>query len=149
MAKTWILVAETNNARILQADSRIGPLAEFDRLDYSPAHLKIREQVYDFPESGHVSVGQAPPALERPASPRRQAFIGFIEQVADYLDQAFNQGQFSQLIIIAGPEFIDILKKKLSNRAVSVVVMQMDRSMGHHTVEEIRRHLPDHLPVLT
>ena len=149
MATTWILVAENSNARILKASSRIGPLEEYDHLEHSRGRLHERQLNSDHPGRSFDSVGQARHALEATVNPKQQELIGFVEQVANYLDQAFNRGEFGQLIIIAGPAFLGLLRKKLSNRAVAAVVMQMDRNLGHHTVEEIRRHLPDHLPVLT
>jgi len=149
MATTWILVAENDNARILKADARIGPLQELDHLQHSPARVRERQLRDDYSEHHFDNTGRVREVMKASVSPRQQQLISFVEQVAAYLDQAYSRDEFSQLIIIAAPVFLGLLRKKLSNRAVAAVVMQMDRNLGHHTVEEIRRHLPDHLPVLT
>jgi len=149
MATTWILVAESSRARILKTDSRIGSLVEHDCLEHSAGRLQEQDLVSDHPGRSFDSAGQGRHAMQTRINPRQQELISFVAQVADYLDQAFNRGEFNQLIMIAGPAFLGLLRKKLSDRAVAAVVMQMDQNLGHHTVEEIRRHLPDHLPVLT
>ena len=151
MAMTWILVAENDNARILRTDSRIGPLQEVEHLYYSPARVQAQAQPLSGDYPGHYPDHSklVRDVMETAVAPRQQQLLSFVEQVAAYLDQAYSQDAFAQLIIIAAPAFLGILRKKLSHRAVATVVMQMDRNLGHHTVEEIRRHLPDHLPVLT
>jgi len=149
MATTWILVAESSSARILKTDSRIGPLQEHERLEHPAGRVPERELMSDHPGRSFDSAGQGRHAMENTVGPKQQELLGFVEQVADYLDRAFTRGEFNQLIIIAGPVFLGLLRKRLSSRAVAAVVMQMDRNLGHHTVEEVRRHLPDHLPVLT
>jgi protein required for attachment to host cells len=150
MATTWILVAEDSSARILKTGSRIGALQEHDRLEYDAGQLGQQDSMHDAPADADVMVRRdGHHTLLSLRNPRQQGPISFVEQVADYLDQAFNRNEFNQLIIIALPAFAGLLRKNLSNRAVAAVVMQMERSLGHHTVDEIRRHLPDHLPVLT
>lgn len=149
MATTWILVAENDNARILKADTRIGPLQELDHLQHTPARVQEQQLISDYSERYFDNGGRVRNLVEAAVTPRQQQLISFVEQVATHLDKAYSRDEFSQLIIIAAPVFLGLLRKKLSNRAVAAVVMQMDRNLGHHTVEEIRRHLPDHLPVLT
>lgn len=95
---------------------------------------------YSKRKSNHVGQDQQP--LKVPLNPCRQALVEFVDQV-------FIRREFNQLIMIAGPVFLELLRATLSDRAVAVVVMQMDRSLGYHTVDEVRRHLADHLPVLT
>jgi len=151
MATTWILVAENDNARILRTDSRIGPLQVVEHLHHSPARVQVQPQPLsaDYPEHYPDYSKQVRDVMEATVAPRQQQMVSFVEQVATYLDQAYGRDAFGQLIIIAAPAFLGLLRKKLSHRAIAAVVMQMDRNLGHHTVEEIRRHLPDHLPVLT
>ena len=151
MATTWIVVAENDNARILRTDSRIGPLQAVEHLHYSPSGVQVQAQPLSGDYPGHFPDHSklVRDVMETAVAPRQLLLLSFAEQVAAYLDQAYGRDAFAQLIIIAAPVFLGLLRKKLSHRAVAAVVMQMDRNLGHHTVEEIRRHLPDHLPVLT
>lgn len=147
MPTTWVVVAESSSARILTTHSRIGPFIEHDTLLRPEARLKERDLTSDLPGRSFDSAGAGRHALETAIRPRQQQTLEFADHVAEYLNKAYIRHEYGQLIIIAAPAFLGLLRKQLSNQAVSSIVLELDKNLGHHTSEEIRRYLPDFLPV--
>jgi protein required for attachment to host cells len=148
MKTTWVLVANSTRARILEADKAIGPLNEVEALVHPEGRLHERDLTSDLPGRAFDSAGQGRHAMEQPVDPKQQEMITFARFLAQRLDEAREQGEFKQLIIVAAPALLGRLRKSLSPETARRVSYELDKNISLLRPEEIRQHLPERLPSL-
>jgi protein required for attachment to host cells len=148
MKTTWVLVANSTRARILKADSAIGPLHEVEALVHPQGRLHERELTSDLPGRAFDSAGQGRHAMEQPVDPKQQEMIAFARFLAQRLDEARDKGEFKQLIIVAAPTLLGRLRKDLSPETAGRVSYELDKNISLLRPEEIRQRLPERLPSL-
>jgi len=147
MKLTWILVADTTRARIFTADTPSSPLEEIEDLSHSKSRLHDREITSDLP--GKIkSVGGGGHAYEQPTDPKKYEAEAFAHSIAQHLEDAHNEGRFEQLLIIAGPSFLGMLRSNLPEQIKKLVRFELDKEITSLSAAEIRQHLPQYLPNL-
>ena len=148
MKKTWILVADSARARILLAESAKGALRELEDLAHPEGRMHESELTTDLPGRSFDSAGQGRHAMEQPVSPSEQEQIRFAKQLADRLEQARENGEYRQLILVAPPAFLGYLRKQLTPDVEKRVSFELDKDLARMSAGEIRDHLPEYLPSL-
>jgi len=147
MKLTWILVADTTRARIFTADTPSSPLEEIEDLSHSKSRLHDREITSDLP--GKIkSVGGGGHAYEQPTDPKKYEAEEFAHSIAQHLEDAHNEGRFEQLLIIAGPTFLGLLRNNLPDQIKKLVRFELDKEITTLSAADIRQHLPQYLPNL-
>jgi protein required for attachment to host cells len=147
MKLTWILVADTTRARIFTADTPSSPLEEIEDLSHSKSRLHDREITSDLP--GKIkSVGGGGHAYEQPTDPKKYETEAFAHTIAQYLEDAHNANRFEQLLIVAGPTFLGLLRSNLSEQIKRLVRFELDKEITTLSAADIRQHLPQYLPNL-
>jgi protein required for attachment to host cells len=147
MKLTWILVADTTRARIFTAETPSSPLEEIEDLSHSKSRLHDREITSDLP--GRVkSFGAGRHALEQPTDPKKYEAEVFADTIAKYLEEAHNAHRFEQLIIVAGPTFLGLLRSNLPEQIKRLVRFELDKEITTLSAADIRQHLPQYLPNL-
>ncbi|MFA6051437.1 MAG: host attachment protein [Methylobacter sp.] len=145
MKSTWILVADNSRARIFTAETPSSPLEEIDDLSHSEGRLHDREMTTDLP--GKIkSAGAGGHTFEQPTDPKKHEADVFAHSVANYLEDAHNANKFKQLLIIAEPSFLGLLRNQLPEQIKRLVSFELDKNLTKHSAEDIRQHLPEHLP---
>ncbi len=145
MKSTWILVADNSRARIFTAETPSSPLEEIDDLSHSEGRLHDREMTTDLP--GKIkSAGAGGHTFEQPTDPKKHEAEVFAHSVANYLEDAHNANKFKQLLIIAEPSFLGLLRNQLPEQIKRLVSFELDKNLTKHSAEDIRQHLPEHLP---
>jgi protein required for attachment to host cells len=66
----------------------------------------------------------------------------FARQLAHELEAAGVAGQFEQLVIMAGPKFLGMLRALLPASVKSAIVAEVPKDLVNHPVHAIREHLP-------
>ena len=105
MATTWVIVADSARARVLEAESANGPLTEVDALVHPASRLHPQKITSDLPGRSFDRGGQGRHAMESQVDPRRHEQVRFATELAHYLGTARTEGRFERLVIIAGPAF--------------------------------------------
>jgi protein required for attachment to host cells len=147
MKPTFVLVADSSRARIFTADTPSSPLEEIEALAHTEGRLHDREITSDLPGKikGEGSVGHA---FEQPTDPKKHEAENFAHQIANYLEEAHNENKFKQLLIIAEPSFLGLLRSQLPEQIKKLVCFELDKNITTHSVDDIRSHLPTYLPNL-
>ena len=147
MKSTYILVADNVRARIFTAETPSSPLEEIDALAHTEGRLHDREMTSDLPGKikGEGGVGHA---FEQQTDPKKHEADNFAHRVADYLEAAHNANKFEQLLIIAEPSFLGLLRNQLPEQLKKLVCFELDKNITTHSVDDIRKHLPTFLPNL-
>ncbi len=147
MKSTWILVADSTRARIFTADSPSSPLEEIEDFSHTEGRLHDREMTSDLP--GKIkSVGGGGHAFEQPTDPKKHEADTFAHRVSQYLEEAHNADRFEQLLIVAAPAFLGLLRNNLPEQIKKLVRFELDKDITLMSAADIRQHLPEFLPNL-
>ncbi len=149
MTTTWVIAADSSSAKILKADSRIGPLHEVETLLHPEGRLHEKELTSDLPGKALNSDGQGVHGIDSSTTPKKKEMIAFADRIAGHLEHEHNAGKFNQLIVVAPPAFLGNLRKQFPDPLARLVVLEIDKNIEHQTVDQIRKQLPERLPTLS
>ncbi len=142
MSRIRIVVADQAEAIFYDAPSLDARPKEVGRISDPVAHLHDRDLGSDRPGRSYESVGGARHAIERENDPRWQEAVRFARRISCRLDDALQKGEFDELIVVAGPPFLGLMRSELSRPARERVVHEIRKDLVHGPVEALRRHLP-------
>ena len=143
MSRFRILVADQAEALFYDLPSLDAVPHEVLRISDPAAHLHDRDLVSDRPGRSYESVGGARHAIEREADPRQREAERFARRIARRLDEARRKGEYDELIVVAGPPFLGLMRKEMSRPTRERVVHEIRKDLVHSPVESLRRHLPE------
>jgi protein required for attachment to host cells len=147
MKLTWILVADSTRARIFTADTPSAPLEEIEDFSHTEGRLHDREITSGLP--GKIkSAGAGGHTFEQPTDPKKHEADIFAHRIAQYLEDAHNANRFDQLLIVAGPAFLGLLRNQLPEQIKKLVRFELDKEITLLSAADIRQHLPQYLPNL-
>lgn len=126
MNKTWVLVADSEKARLFEFERCRGPWAETACFVNADA---AREPGFVRPPRVQDSTGVALHAIEPRPDAKDKAATRFASTLAAALRSAHDERRFSSLVIAAAPRFLGALHGEL------------DKSLQHCVRREIRRNL--------
>jgi protein required for attachment to host cells len=127
-----VVIADDVRARMFRAEGLRGGLEEVATLTHPEARLHERDLVTDDP-------GQD-------VSPRGREADRFAREVAEWLEQAVNDGRFRHLVICAAPKMLGRLRQKMPVRVKHIVRLELSKDLSRlDDVARIRALLPDPL----
>ncbi len=147
MKTTWILVADSSRARFFSATSAKSTFNEMADLANVEGRLHEREITTDLPGRG-AGKDAGKYSYENEVSPKQQEILAFAKEVARYLEDANTANKFDQLILVAAPTFLGLLRKQLSDQVLKKVFFELDKNLVTHGIDAIRKQLPEHFPSL-
>jgi len=147
MKLTWILVADNTRARIFTAETPASPLEEIEGFTHAEGRLHDRDITSDLPGKIKSEFG-AGHAFEQPTDPKKHEADNFAHQIAHHLEEAYHANTFEQLLIVAEPSFLGLLRNCLNEQVKKHVCFELDKNITTLSAAEIRRHLPEFLPNL-
>ena len=142
MSRIRIVVADQAEAIFYDVPSLEARPTEVGRISDPIAHQHDRELASDRPGRSYESVGGARHAIERENDPRWQEAVRFARRISCRLDDALRKGEFDELIVVAGPPFLGLIRSELSRPARERVVHEIRKDLVHGPVEALRKHLP-------
>jgi len=74
-------------------------------------------------------------------TPKRHEAELFAKRIADRLELVRAKGEWEQLILIATPEFLGVLRQQLSAKVAKLVSKTIDKNLVQKTEAEIRQYL--------
>lgn len=144
MSRHWIVVADQGRARFFTTSSPRGALMEVGALEHTEGRERPRDLTSDRPGRSFDSAGNGRHAMSSAVEPKKQEAIRFAREIADYLRQAHNEGRCDELLLVAGPDFLGLLREQL--RPVSGFrISELEKNLGQYDSREIRAHLPERL----
>jgi len=141
MSGTWILVAESSRAKLYRADNRKSPISEIEALENPAGRLHEGDLVSDRPGSDGGSVGQGRRVLDDKTTARQQEHISFAKQLAERLNAARTEGEFSRLVLAAPPAFLGLLRDNLGKEVMDMVYAQVDKNLVQQPAEALRAYM--------
>lgn len=148
MNTTWVLVADSSRARIFRAEKPLGGIEEIETLTHPESRLHEQKITSDFPGRSFDSHGPGRHAMGAKVDVKQHEQHTFAKQICERLDSARGQGKFQQLILVATPALLGLLRKHMSEETAKQVTYQLDKNISRLQAGEIRRYLPERLPQL-
>lgn len=139
--KQWVIVADESEAIIFTRKGRRAALSEMSRLHNETARMKSGDLLADREGRAFDSHGHGRHAVEREnADPRRQAAITFARTVAARIAKAAHKGgEFDDLILVAAPRFLGLLREALATTSGKITpYLSIDKDVVQHDAEFIR-----------
>jgi len=144
MSKHWIVVADRSKARIFTVSESRGALQEVAILEHPEGREHARDINADRPGRAFDGSGQGRHAMGTAVEPMEQDAIRFSKEVGEHLKAACHDGRCNRLMLVAGPEFLGLLRKQL-NTPSAVQISEIEKNLGRYDARVIRGHLPERL----
>jgi protein required for attachment to host cells len=142
---TLVLVAGRVNARFFKAVGLEGALEEVETISHPEGRLHEHELKADRPGRTFERVGDVRHAKEPPVSAKDHEALMFAGKIADRLEMFCREMPVTNVVLIAGPEFLGMLRDKLGSQAGPLVRLEVDKNIATLSPEEIRTYLPERL----
>ena len=142
MSRIRIVVADQAEAIFYDTPSLQAQPKEVAHISDPLAHQHDRDFSSDRPGRTYESVGGQRHAIEREDDPRQREAVRFARRISRRLDEARRKGEYDELIVVAGPPFLGLIRNELSRPARERVVHEIRKDLVHGPVEALRRHLP-------
>jgi protein required for attachment to host cells len=143
MSRIRIVVADQAEAIFYDVPALNARPKEVGRISDPLAHKHDRDLVSDRPGRAYESVGKARHAIERENDPRYQEAVRFARRISCRLDDSLHRDEFDELVVVAGPPFLGLLRKELSEQARRRMVHTINKDLVHSPVEALRKHMPE------
>lgn len=138
MNKTWVVVADSEKARLFEFERCNGPWAEtacFVNPDapHGPAPQR--------PPRVHDSLGPARHAVEAHTDEKDKAAARFATMLAEVLRAAHDQRRFQTLVLAAAPRFLGALRGGLNKKLQQCVSREIRHNLTDLDSNGIRNYL--------
>jgi len=143
MSHIRIVVADQAEAIFYDAQSLDARPKEVGRISDPLARKHDRDLVSDRPGRTYESLGPARHAVAGENDARHQEAVRFARRISCRLDDALSRHEFDELVVVAGPPFLGLLRKELSEQVRRRVVHTIGKDLVHGPVESLREHLPE------
>jgi protein required for attachment to host cells len=139
-----IVVSDKARARIFDTATEDQSLREIEDLLNPELGHHERDISSDRPGRS-VNGGGRHTALGEDYGKRRVRAARFAETVAERVCEHVRQQKYARLFLVAGPEFTGLLRPCLDSRSEQPPMTSLVKDLTRHSVEDIRKHLPEHL----
>jgi protein required for attachment to host cells len=144
---TWILVADSSRARLLNTDRSFTDPTLVQELDHPDSRAKTSELVAG--SRGRTSPRNSDStrraAMEPSTSPKDVEIDRFSRELADLLHDLHVSNELSSLVLIAPPEFLGRLRAVISGPVAATIRAELDKSYVHERPEVIGQILAERL----
>jgi len=144
MSRLWIVVTNQSKARIFTVADPHGDLLDIGELENPAGHAREQDLVSDRPGRSFDSMGQGRHAMGKSVEPVGQEAIRFAGKIGEFLEAACNEGRCNRLLLVAGPEFLGVLRKHL-HVPRDVNIEELEKNLCRYEPRELRKHLPARL----
>jgi len=141
MSKYRIVVADQAEAIFYDAPTLSAVPKEVARISDPLARLHDRDFGTERPGRTHESMGATRHSIQREETPRRTEAVRFARRIARRLDDARRNDEFEQLVVVAGPSFLGLMREELSGPTRARVAREIHKDLVHSTPEVLAQRL--------
>lgn len=143
MQKTWVVAAESSRARVFAADNRVGPLTEVEDFAHVEGRARDQDLVSDKAGRGFGVSVEGRHGVEKQGDAKHNDTVAFARRIVERIEMGRAKGEFEQLVLIAAPEFLGILRQQLSANTMKLVGKTIDKNLVQKNESEIRGYVFD------
>lgn len=148
MNSVWIVNANAGRAHIFSQETASAPLVKVDELINDKSSKVTAETESDklgqhaASKSRHSTGAPTQPSGYQPnQTPAEHNTEVFAHGVCRFLLQGYQDGRFKQLVLIASPEFLGVLRSTLDRRLIDIVTCEINKDYTHCSLKELSEHL--------
>lgn len=142
MNTRWIVAADSSKARIFKALAG-KKMEELETLTHPESRLTDRDMVSDRPGLSMDRGGEGRHGLEPSTDPKRQAAANFARIVAANLDKARSLQKYQELVIVAPPAFLGMLRDQFSKQVAQAIIREIPKNISVLSPAEIQKHIKE------
>lgn len=137
MNNRWVVVADSSRARFFEYQGRKEPLKELEDMIHAEGKLKTQDEVSD--RQGGLSQGGH--SFEPPTETKEQETVRFAQQIREKLEQGRVNNEYNELVLIAPPAFLGVLRQTLNDQISKLVIHSADKNLVAQDESSIREYL--------
>jgi len=131
-------------------ESSSASLSELEALTSPEGRLHDRDITADLPgRSFDSNKAGGRHAMEPSTDPKQELAIEFARTISRHLEAARVKKDFEQLVFVAAPAFLGLLREQLSASCRNLVAFELNKNLVQQAAEDIRSHLPKLLPAVS
>lgn len=144
MRKVWIVVANSCVAKIYRAEN-VETLVEHKSFEHQESHMPSRDLVSDHLGRATQKGFAGSDTMQERTPLKLKEANAFAHQIAAFLQESYNKGEFERLYLIAKAPFLGSLRESLPANLTKIIESEIHKDLSQQTAREIRDYLP---PVL-
>jgi len=141
MNTIWILVVNQAEAQIYSARQIRGSLTLENTLKNVEGTVHARDLVSDAPGRVHDRMGTSRHAMEQDTSVKEEGRRRFSKEVTEFLKAANLRGEFDQLVLLAAPGILGVIRKMLPGKLAKSVVKVIPKDVIGQGMDKIKMQL--------
>ncbi|MBT8115325.1 MAG: host attachment protein [Arenicella sp.] len=145
MATIWIVSADSNRARIFEAQSASGSLQEREALVHPESRLPERSLSSDAGGRRQSRVTGGSHGVDEAGKLHEQQAQQFARELAMTLKKGWQKRHYGHLVLVAAPRFLGLLRDALDEGVKKHVRLELAKDLTKLNATELRDHLPKRL----
>jgi protein required for attachment to host cells len=141
MTMTWILVVNQAEAQVYSSERLPGNLKLLKTLVHEEGMAHTRDLISDAPGRAYNRTGPARHSMESDTGVKEEERRKFVKEIVGLLESAYLKGGFSQLVILAAPAVLGVIRKTLSSGLARAVVKEVPKDVIGQSVDKIQGQL--------
>jgi protein required for attachment to host cells len=141
MNTIWILVANQAEAQIFSSARLPGNIELVRNLTHKEGAAHTRDLISDAPGRVHDRLGQARHAMEPDTGVKEEHRRRFVKEMVDLLEAAYLKSDFNELVVLAAPAVLGVIRKTLSIGLARVVIKEIPKDVIGQSPAKIQTQL--------
>lgn len=141
MKRIWILVANQAEAQIYSCKRLPGSLALVATLTHEEGSAHARDLVSDAPGRVHDRTGNARHMMEPDTGVKEESRRRFVKEMIGRLEVAHQRHDFDELVILAAPAVLGVIRKTMSIGLSRAVIREMPKDVIGQGLDKIQAQL--------
>ena len=141
MKMIWILVANQAEAQIYSSGQIRGNLLLVDVLENREGTTHPGDLISDAPGRAFDSTGSGRHALEPNTGLKEEQRRRFVKEMAERLQASHLKGDFAQLVLMAAPAVLGVIRKSLTAGLKKTVIKEIPKDVIGQDVGKIQSQL--------
>lgn len=141
MNMIWILVANQAEAQIYSANRLPGGLTLVRTLSHAEGAAHARDLISDAPGRVHDRMGSARHSMEPDMGVKEEERRRFVKEMVDWLEAAHLKGEFDQLVLLAAPAVLGVIRKAVAGDLAKAVTKEISKDVIGQDIDKIQAQL--------
>lgn len=141
MSTTWILVANRSGATLFESNWPGVSMRRLQDISHPQGGLQNRELDSDKPGRSFDSLGEGRHSLSKEHAPSEKIAQEFARDLAGMLNKGRTRNAYDQLILMAEPKFLGLLRSALDSNAAALVTQTVNKELLEVSEADVASYL--------
>jgi len=144
MNNTWILISNASRARLFAQPRKGKAWTMVQEFQHPESRLRGHEIMADRPGRTQQSSATGTRAGMEPTTPPKDVEAEhFAQQLADVLEEGHGRNAYTELVLVAPPQFLGLLRKSISAQVAKRVSASLDKDLTDVKEGELPERVAD------